>query len=104
MVADTNEFVKLDLAKADAYTVLRKFREYDRIDFGSWEGNLSNNDRYAALIGVKAGKLDLLVYDLIRDRVISRITQPQGTTFGNSGTTTIDNITMSQPTFRTSEK
>ena len=96
MVADTNEFVKLDLAKGDTYTVLRKFREYDRIDFGSWEGNLSKNDRYAALIGVKAGKLDFLVYDLISDRVISRITQPKGTTFGNSGTTTVDNITMSQ--------
>jgi hypothetical protein len=96
MVADTNQFVKLDLAKGDTYTVLRQFREYDRIDFGSWEGNLSNNDRYAALIGVKAGKLDLLVYDLISDRVVSRKTQPKGTTFGNSGTTTIDNITMSQ--------
>ena len=96
LVADTNQFVKLDVSKGDAYTVLRKFREYDRIDFGSWEGNLSNNDRYAALIGVAAGKLDFLVYDLISDRVISRTTQPQGTTFGNSGGSTVDNITMSQ--------
>jgi hypothetical protein len=96
IAADTNKFIELDLHKGDAYTVLHKFEEYDRIDFGAWEGNLSNNDRYAALAGIKAGKLDFLVYDLANDRVKSRKTQPQGTTISTNLAATINNISMSQ--------
>jgi hypothetical protein len=96
MVANTNQFVKLNVAKGDDYTVLHKFREYDRIDFGAWEGNLSNNDRYAALVGMKAGKLDFLVYDLQKDLIQSRKTQPQGTTINNGTGAIVNNISMSQ--------
>jgi hypothetical protein len=96
IAADTNQLVELDVQKGDAYTVLHKFEEYDRVDFGAWEGNLSNNDRYAALAGIKAGKLDFLVYDLSKDDVKSRKTQPKGTTIGTSNAATINNISMSQ--------
>jgi hypothetical protein len=97
IVADTNQFVKLNITKGDNYTTLHKFSEYDRIDFGAWEGNLSNDDRYAALVGTtKAGKLDFLVYDLVKDRVISRQTQPPGTTISNNDGAIVNNITMSQ--------
>jgi hypothetical protein len=96
MVADTNQFVKLNITTGENYTVLRQFKEYDRINFGDWEGNLSNDDRYAALIGTKTGKLDFLVYDLLANKVTARKTQPAGTTSGNSGGATIDNISMSQ--------
>jgi hypothetical protein len=92
----SNQFVKLDVAKGDKFTVLHKFDEYDRIDFGAWEGNLSNNDRYAALAGIKAGKLDLLVYDLPNNRIKSRQTQPKNTTIDANTKATINNISMSQ--------
>jgi hypothetical protein len=95
-IAKTNQFVKLNINKGNNYTVLHKFREYGIIHFGEWEGNLSNNDRYAALVGVKAKKLDFLVYDLLKDRVVSRKTQPSGTTISNDNESTINNITMSQ--------
>jgi hypothetical protein len=95
-IANTNQFVKLDLAKGETFTVLHQFREYDRIDFGAWEGNLSNNDRFAALVGIKAEKLDFLVYDLQTNRIQSRKTQPQGTTISNSNGAIINNISMSQ--------
>jgi hypothetical protein len=100
--ANTNHFVKLDLAQADRYTVLHKFTEYDRIDFGQWNGNLSNDDRYAALAGIKAGKLDLLIYDLLTDQVIARTTQPPGTIERSTSirnhqiiTARIDSVSMS---------
>ncbi len=96
MVADTNQFVKLNIAKGDDYTTLHTFREYDRINFGAWEGNLSNNDRYAALVGTKAEKFDFLIYDLAKDRVISRKTQHKGTTIGNGDGAIVNNISMSQ--------
>jgi hypothetical protein len=96
LIANSNQFVKLDIAKGDKYTTLHKFNEYDTIDFGAWEGNLSNDDRYAALAGVKAGKLDLLVYDLSTNRVKSRQMQSRGTTISASSTSTINNISMSQ--------
>ena len=95
-IAKTNQFVKLNITRGSNYTVLHQFSEYDTIHFGEWEGNLSNNDRYAALVGVKAGKLDFLVYDLLQNRVISRKTQPSGTTISNGNESTVNNITMSQ--------
>jgi hypothetical protein len=90
--ANSNQFVKLDVSKGEKYTVLHKFSEYDQIDFGGWNGHLSGNDRYAALAGLKDGKIDLLVYDLQTDRVISRKTQPKGTTMRNYTQSKIDRI------------
>jgi hypothetical protein len=93
--AHTNKFVRLDIANGDAYTVLHTFREYDKISFGQGEGNLSINDRYAALFGLKDGRVDVLVYDLLNDKVVSRKTQPSGTTIG-AGKTAIGDMVMSQ--------
>jgi hypothetical protein len=91
-LANTNQFVKLDISKGDNYQVLKKFNEYDKIDFGGWNGNLSQDDRYAALVGLKGEKLDLLVYDLQHNRVVSRTTQPKGTTMRNHTQAKIDRI------------
>lgn len=93
--AHTNQFVRLDIANGDAYTVLHTFNEYDKIFFGQGEGNLSINDRYAALFGLKDGRVDILVYDLLNDTVVSRKTLPSGTTLGASKTG-IDDMVMSQ--------
>jgi hypothetical protein len=89
---NTNQFIKLDVSQGKTYQVVRKFEEYDQIDFGGWNGNLSQNDRYAAFVGLKGEKLDLLVYDLQLDRVISRKTQPKGTTMRNYTQSQIDRI------------
>lgn len=101
IAANTNEFVKLDLAKKDRYTIMHKFKEYNQIDFGQWNGNLSNNDRYAALVGIKGGKIDLLIYDLAHNLVTARKTQPKGTTVrntvsGNSDPARIHSVSVSQ--------
>jgi hypothetical protein len=100
-IANTNQFVKLDIAKKDRYTIMYKFKEYDRIDFGQWNGNLSNNDQYAALVGIKAEKIDLVVYDLARNLVTAKKTQPKGTTVrnafgGDSDPARIFSVSMSQ--------
>jgi hypothetical protein len=97
MAANTNQFVKLNIASgSDTYTVLHKFGDYEKIDFGAWEGNLSNDDRYAALVGTKAGKVDFVIYDLLKDRIAARQTQPQGTTMNNGNGAIVNNISMSQ--------
>ena len=71
----------------EAFTVLHRFRGYRYVDLGFGEGNLSNDDRYAALIGVRrSGQRDLIVYDLALDQVVA--TRPSGRS--------IDNATMSQ--------
>jgi hypothetical protein len=93
--ANTNQFVRLDIANGDAYKVLHTFNEYDKIFFGQGEGNLSINDRYAALFGLKDGRVDVLVYDLLNDKIVSRKTQPKGTTLG-AGKTAIGDMVMSQ--------
>jgi hypothetical protein len=93
--ANTNQFVRLDIANGNAYTVLHTFSEYDKIFFGQGEGNLSINDRYAALFGLKDGRVDILVYDLLNDTVVSRKTQPSGTTL-DVGKTAIGDMVMSQ--------
>jgi hypothetical protein len=89
---NTNQFIKLDVRQGKTYQVVRKFDEYTQIDFGGWNGNLSQNDRYAALAGIKGEKIDLLVYDLQNDRVISRKTQQKGTTMRNYTQSKVDRI------------
>lgn len=68
-------------------TAIRRFREYRELSIGFGEGNLSNDDRYAALIGVRpSGRRDLVVYDLVAAEVSGR------RSFGRG----LDNATMSQ--------
>lgn len=49
--------------------VLRIFPEYTAIFLGGGQGNLSNDDRYFALFGKRSDAVDILVYD-VRDNVI----------------------------------
>lgn len=80
-------------ARADRRSaVLHHFPGYRRIDLGASEGNLSNDDRYAALFGVRGGRdVDILVYDLVADQVVSR------RSFPHSGIEVqLNNVTMSQ--------
>lgn len=71
----------------EAFTVLHRFGRYREIDIGYGEGNLSNDDRYVALIGIRRnGAEEVIVYDLAAGRVLGRRAMRRG----------IDNATMSQ--------
>lgn len=48
--------------------VLRAFSQYSRISIGGGEGNLSDDDRFVALIGQRENGVDVFVYDIARDR------------------------------------
>ena len=52
-------------------TTLRRFSEYSRIYIGGGEGNVSDDDRRVALIGRRSGGVDVLVYDIANDAVVS---------------------------------
>src|SRR5690606_34249028 len=65
-----NSFVKLDVSSRKQ-TTLRTFSGYSDIEIGGGEGNSSDDDRYTALIGVRSGGVDVLVYDIANDRVVS---------------------------------
>ena len=61
---------------------------YNVISFGNDEGNISNDDRYIALIGQKNGSFYFIVYDLvINDIVIEKIVEknPNNITMSPSG-------------------
>lgn len=90
----TNRLVSADMRRDWDRTTIRKFRGYDTINFGQGEGNLSNDDRYIALFGIKSGHADLFVYDLENNRVVSR--RDLGNATIGDGSATINNATMSQ--------
>jgi hypothetical protein len=72
--SNMNVFVKADVRRDWTETTLRTFTEFDTIDFGGSEGNLSNDDRFVALMGFTAGSgITLLVYDTVADRVTARL-------------------------------
>ena len=80
-------FSDLGATDPEAFTVLHRFRAYRRVSLGFGEGNLSNDDHYAALIGLRRdGDRDLIVYDLSAQQVVAtrRFHAP------------LDNATMSQ--------
>src|SRR5690606_19015302 len=47
------------------------FSGYSDIEIGGGEGNISDDDRYTALIGVRSGGVDVIVYDIANDKVLS---------------------------------
>ncbi len=53
----------------DESTVLRSFGQFDEISYGSYEGNMSADDRYVALMGRSDGEVSIFVYDLQSDSV-----------------------------------
>jgi hypothetical protein len=52
-------------------TIVRRFGGYTSIHIGGGEGNLSHDGRLLALIGKRAGGVDVVVYDVLSDLVIS---------------------------------
>lgn len=73
---------------------LHEFRGYDEVELGSGEGNLSNDDRYAALLGDHGNSVDVLVFDLENERIIAR-RRFRRASIGD-GDATFNNVAMSQ--------
>jgi len=90
-----NRLIEWD-ARADRRSaVLREFSGYRKVDLGAGEGNLSDDDRYAALFAIRAGGgVDILVYDLVEDRVVGRHAF-RHSSVGDGGAT-FNNVAMSQ--------
>ncbi|MBE0594441.1 MAG: hypothetical protein M9951_06290 [Burkholderiaceae bacterium] len=65
-----NRFVRLKVSTRTQST-LRTFGEYTQVYIGGGEGNISDDDRYVALIGTRSGGVDVLVYDIANDVVVS---------------------------------
>src|SRR5690606_9000743 len=65
-----NSFVKLQVSTG-RQTTIHKFNEYTKLDLGGGEGNISNDDRYAPLMGNHAGGVDVVIYDIKNNRVAS---------------------------------
>ncbi len=93
---DMNVLVKADMRTDWTEQTLHTFSEYETIDFGLGEGNLSNDDRYIALFGFKNGKTDILVYDLQLDQVTARRSLGSAEVCNCNAPGSINNITMSQ--------
>jgi hypothetical protein len=92
----TNNCATANAPGNSKYQLLRKFSDYDSIDFGNGKGNLSVDDRYAAIFGFRpGGRVDLIVYDIIDDSIVS--TKNLGNVTLGSGLSgaTINSATMS---------
>ena len=68
-------------------TVLKTFSGYSSVSVGDGEGNLSNDDRYVALIATSGSQKTILVYDIFNDEIL-------GTK--SLGTANIDWVSVSQ--------
>jgi hypothetical protein len=84
-----NQLGYYDLA-ADRFTVLHTFSEFDEIDLGEGEGNVSNDDRYVALVGTKGSTKQIVVWDLLANSEVSRLD------ISNVTGTSLDNVSVSQ--------
>lgn len=73
----------------DAWTVLHQFTEYDSIDIGGGEGNISTDDRYVALNCKSGTNTYAVVYDLLNNLVVSTLDLqgrwPNNVTMSQSG-------------------
>lgn len=91
------KLVEWDVFADRRSSVLHRFSGYRRILLGSGEGNLSNDDRYAALLGLRSGgRTDVMVYDLIEDRIVGRRTFPRSGVGDGEDASTFNNVAMSQ--------
>ena len=84
--AGNSTFVSKNIVTGQT-TTLHQFSAYSSISVGYSEGNLSNDDRWVALIGVNGSNNTLIVYDIENDQIV-------GEWF--KGTAGIDWISMSQ--------
>jgi hypothetical protein len=92
----TNQLVSANMTRDWDSTVIHTFSEYDTVDFGSGEGNLSHNDQYIALFGFKNGNTDILVYDLQLQKVTARRSLGTSKVCNCNDVGSVNNITMSQ--------
>ena len=82
-----NTFYKQDVTTGKI-TVIQTFPAYTEVSLGSYEGNMSNDDRYATFQCKKSsGDTEIIVYDLVNEVVVSTL---------NIGTIWPNNVCMSQ--------
>lgn len=72
-VTNNNRFVKADMRTDWAMTTLHVFSEYDVISLGEGEGNISNNDQFAAFQCKKGTQTSCVIYDIKEDSVIATL-------------------------------
>jgi chitodextrinase len=69
---NTNTFVKVDV-NTNQKTIIRAFPEYAVVEYGKYEGSMSNDDRYVALYGSGGTNgSQVFCYDLVNNTVVSR--------------------------------
>ena len=90
-----NQLVAWNARSDKPEAVLGRFPAYAHISLGAGEGNLSNDGRWAALLGVRrGGGVDVLVYDISEREVTGRRSYERlDLSDGRRG---INNATMSQ--------
>ena len=66
-----NKFSKIDV-NSGKVTVLRTFSEFDKVSYGNYQGQMSNDDRFVALQAKKGNTTMIFVYDLVSDKIVSR--------------------------------
>lgn len=92
-----NALVEWDALADRRSAVLHRFSGYRRVLLGAGEGNLSDDDRYAALFGIKSrDRTDVLVYDLVTGRIVGRRSFPHSGVGDGRGASTFNNVAMSQ--------
>ncbi|TDU40015.1 putative secreted protein (Por secretion system target) [Gelidibacter sediminis] len=84
--SSNSTFVKKNIITG-VITVLHTFSKYSAVSIGNDEGNLSNDDRYVALIGTSGSNKSVIVYDILNDVIISE---------KSLGTVEIDWVSVSQ--------
>jgi hypothetical protein len=94
--AGTNQLVSADALEDGSYEVLHVFDEYTEIIFGGGEGNLSNDDRYIAVFGLREGRTELVVFDLSERTMVARRDFGAASVCDCSDPVSINNATMSQ--------
>lgn len=90
------KLVRWDMVDDRQDAALRNFGSYREITLGSGEGNLSNDDRYAALLGIDRRSTDVIVYDLVSDDVVGRRTFKRSGVGDGANASTFNNVTMAQ--------
>lgn len=70
-----NSFVSVDVT-TDQWTLIRKFTSCDSITVGDGEGNLSNDDRYVALMCRQGANASVIIFDIPNNLIVSTMALP----------------------------
>ncbi|MGC1632717.1 MAG: hypothetical protein WA749_11465, partial [Gelidibacter sp.] len=84
--AGENKFYRNNIV-TQKETVLHTFSEYESVELGYGEGNISNDDRWVALIAKNGNNQTILVYDILNDVIVGS---------KSMGTASIDWVSVSQ--------